>query len=64
MSFCIRTIRLPGEVNRPVYGGDTGVIATLASVHWSIIGVTEIAYQWVASRVADVQNYETREEWI
>ena len=51
ISFCIRTIRLPGEVNRPVYGGDTGVVATLASVPWFIIGVTGIAYQWVASRV-------------
>ena len=50
ITFCIRTIRLPGEVNRPVYGGDTGVIATLASVPWFIIGVTGIAYQWVASR--------------
>ena len=50
--FCIRTIRLPGEVNsRPAYGGDTGVIATLASVPWFIIGVTGIAYQWVASRM-------------
>jgi len=45
------TIRLPGELNRPAYGGETGVIATLASVPWFIIGVTGIAYQWVASRV-------------
>jgi len=46
------TIRLPGEVNnRPAYGGDTGVMATLASVPWFIVGVTGIAYQWVASRV-------------
>jgi hypothetical protein len=45
------TIRLPGEVNRPVYGGDTGVIATLASVPWFIVGISGIAYQWVASRV-------------
>ena len=49
--FYIRTIRLPGEVNRPAYGGDTGVIATLASVPWFIIGITGIAYQWVASRL-------------
>jgi hypothetical protein len=49
--FCIRTIRLPGEVNRPAYGGDTGVIATLASVPWFIIGVTGIAYEWVVSRL-------------
>ncbi|KAF8798604.1 vacuolar protein sorting/targeting protein 10 [Phlegmacium glaucopus] len=46
------TIRLPGEVNRlPAFGGDTGVIATLASIPWFIVGVTGIAYQWVASRV-------------
>jgi hypothetical protein len=49
--FCIRTIRLPGEVNRPAYGGDTGVIATLASVPWFIVGITGIAYQWFASKL-------------
>ena len=48
--FHIRTIRLPGEVNRPAYGGDTGVIATLASVPWFIVGITGITYHWVASR--------------
>jgi len=51
MSLWIRTIRLPGEVNRPAYGGDTGVMATLASVPWFIVGITGIAYEWVASRV-------------
>jgi len=45
------TIRLPGEVNRPAFGGDTGVVATLASIPWFIIGITGIGYEWVASRV-------------
>jgi len=45
------TIRLPGDASRPAYGGDTGVVATLASVPWFIIGVGGIAYEWVASRL-------------
>ena len=45
------TIRLPGDVTRTSYNHDTGVIATLASVPWFIIGVAGIAYEWVASRV-------------
>ncbi|KAF8894237.1 vacuolar protein sorting/targeting protein 10 [Gymnopilus junonius] len=44
------TIRLPGDTRSP-YGGDSGVLATLASVPWFIIGVGGIAYEWVASRV-------------
>jgi len=45
------TIRLPGDSRAPAYGGDTGIMATLASVPWFIIGITGIAYEWVASRV-------------
>jgi len=50
-SLCSSTIRLPGDANRAPYGGDTGIVATLASVPWFIIGVAGIAYEWVASRV-------------
>jgi hypothetical protein len=45
------TIRLPGEGARPAYGGDTGIVATLASVPWFIVGVAGIAWEWVASHV-------------
>jgi len=44
------TIRLPGDAGRPAYGGETGVMATLASVPWFIIGVAGIAFEWIASR--------------
>ena len=50
-SLCFSTIRLPGDANRASYGRDTGIVATLASVPWFIIGVAGIAYEWVASRV-------------
>ncbi|EDR05456.1 uncharacterized protein LACBIDRAFT_329753 [Laccaria bicolor S238N-H82] len=45
------TIRLPGDGGRPAYGGDIGVVATLASVPWSIVGVAGIAWEWVVSHV-------------
>jgi len=54
-----RTIRLPGDANRTSYGHDTGVIATLASIPWFIIGVAGIAYEWVASRV-DKHMFDSR----
>ncbi|KDR81165.1 hypothetical protein GALMADRAFT_241725 [Galerina marginata CBS 339.88] len=53
------TIRLPGDTRPPAYGGDTGVIATLASVPYFIIGVAGIAYEWVASR-ADAHLFRAR----
>ncbi|KAF8962397.1 vacuolar protein sorting/targeting protein 10 [Flammula alnicola] len=52
------TIRLPGDT-RPAYGGETGVMATLASVPWFIIGVGGIAYEWVVSR-ADTYLFRSR----
>jgi len=53
------TIRLPSDGSLPNYqyyggGTDTGVLATLASVPWFIVGVGGIAYEWVASRVEGV----------
>lgn len=44
-----RTIRLPNDTRSP--NGDSGVIATLASVPWFIVGIAGIGYEWVASRV-------------
>lgn len=52
------TIRLPGDT-RPAYGGETGVVATLASVPWFVIGVAGIAYEWVYSR-ADKYLFRSR----
>jgi len=33
-----------------MYGSDSGIIATLASVPWFLIGLGGIAYEWVASQ--------------
>lgn len=46
-SINYRTIRLPGD-GRP-YGRDSGVMDTLASVPWFLIGLAGIAYEYVAS---------------
>lgn len=54
-----RTIRLPGDANRTPYSRDTGVMSTLASIPWFIIGVAGIAYEWVASRV-DTHLFDSR----
>lgn len=56
--LCFSTIRLPGDT-RPAYGGNTGVMATLASVPWFVVGVAGIAYEWVASR-ADTHLFQSR----
>jgi len=57
--FFSRTIRLPGDGGRPAYGGDTGVVATLASIPWFIVGIAGITYEWVASRV-DTHMFSSR----
>ncbi|TFK75051.1 Oligoxyloglucan reducing end-specific cellobiohydrolase [Pluteus cervinus] len=41
------TIRLPSE---GPYGHDSGILATLASVPWFLVGIAGIAWEWVASR--------------
>ncbi|KAH9852157.1 Oligoxyloglucan reducing end-specific cellobiohydrolase [Lenzites betulinus] len=44
-------IRLPGADSGARYpGGDSGVLDTIASVPWFLLGVAGIAYEWVASR--------------
>lgn len=46
-----RTIRLPGGDNlRPAYS-DSGLLATLASVPWFVVGVVGIAWERVSSAV-------------
>jgi hypothetical protein len=47
------TIRLPGD-GRPRFStSDAGVVATLASVPWYLIGVANVAFEVVAERVRD-----------
>jgi len=44
------TIRLPGD-GRPAYRGDTGILSTLASVPWFLIGLAGIAWEYVATHL-------------
>jgi hypothetical protein len=47
------TIRLPGD-GRPTFGAsDAGVVETLASVPWFIIGIGNVAFESVAGWVRD-----------
>lgn len=45
-----RTIRLPGDGRSP-YNSDSGILDTLASVPWFIVGVAGIAWEWVVSHI-------------
>ncbi|KAJ7281966.1 vacuolar protein sorting/targeting protein 10 [Mycena rebaudengoi] len=42
------TIRLPGDGSSP-FGGNSGIVDTLASIPWVLIGIAGIAWEWVAS---------------
>jgi len=54
------TIRLPGD-NSHGYGEGSGVLATLASVPWFLIGVLGIAWEHVSSSVGStVAGYRPR----
>lgn len=54
------TIRLPGDT-RPAYGGDTGIVSTLASVPWFLIGLAGIAWEYVSSSLESAsQGFRTR----
>ncbi len=54
-----RNIRLPSDTR--AFGGDNGILATLASVPWFLIGVAGIAWEWVASNVESLSNnYRSR----
>lgn len=55
-----RTIRLPGD-NSYGYGEGSGVLATLASVPWFLIGVLGVAWENVSSFMGSVTaGYRTR----
>ncbi|KAI0351364.1 Oligoxyloglucan reducing end-specific cellobiohydrolase [Trametes cingulata] len=43
-------IRLPGADSGSRYSGGSGVLDTLASVPWFLVGVAGIAYEWVAEK--------------
>lgn len=46
-----RHIRLPGD-GGPYYGGSNGgVMETIASVPWFVVGVAGIAWEWIVSHV-------------
>ncbi|KAI0653007.1 Oligoxyloglucan reducing end-specific cellobiohydrolase [Cubamyces menziesii] len=44
-------IRLPGGDNGLRYSGGSGVMDTLASVPWYLLGIAGIAYEWVVDKV-------------
>ncbi|KAF8638219.1 hypothetical protein AX17_002368 [Amanita inopinata Kibby_2008] len=44
------TIRLPGDHTRTSYRGDSGVLSTLASVPWFLVGLGGIVWEWATSR--------------
>ncbi|KAI0750610.1 Oligoxyloglucan reducing end-specific cellobiohydrolase [Irpex lacteus] len=44
------TIRLPGPEGNSRYSGGSGVLSTLASVPWFLIGLGGIAWEWVSSK--------------
>ncbi|KAF8887404.1 Oligoxyloglucan reducing end-specific cellobiohydrolase [Infundibulicybe gibba] len=48
------TIRLPGDT-RSAYGNDTGVISTLLSVPWFLIGIAGVAWEWTTSRIENMR---------
>lgn len=53
------TIRLPGD-RRPLYRGDSGVMDTIASVPWFVIGLAGIAWEWVLSQM-DYAGFRSRQ---
>ena len=47
-------IRLPGGDSGTRFSTDSGVLDTIASVPWFLLGVAGFAYEWVASQVESV----------
>ena len=45
-----RTIRLPGDYSGGYRSSGSGMLDTLASVPWFLLGLASIAYEYVASR--------------
>ncbi|KAE9396840.1 Oligoxyloglucan reducing end-specific cellobiohydrolase [Gymnopus androsaceus JB14] len=53
-------IRLPTDT-RGSFGGDSGILSTLASVPWFLVGLAGIAWEFVASNVESLSNsYRSR----
>lgn len=61
-SVCLfRTIRLPGGDAGYRYSNDSGIVATLASVPWFLVGLAGIAWGWVSSNVESLgDNFRSR----
>ncbi|KAF5379599.1 hypothetical protein D9757_009216 [Collybiopsis confluens] len=49
-------IRLPADARSGYYGNDNGILATLASVPWFLVGLAGIAWEYVASNVESLSN--------
>ena len=47
-------IRLPGGDSGTRFSTDSGVLDTIASVPWFLIGLGGIAYEWVADKVESI----------
>ncbi|KAF8982150.1 hypothetical protein BDQ17DRAFT_1379044, partial [Cyathus striatus] len=51
------TIRLPGDGGRTSYhSSGSGIVDTIASVPWFLVGVASVGYEWVASRVSNFRR--------
>ncbi|KAF5345725.1 hypothetical protein D9757_014966 [Collybiopsis confluens] len=49
-------IRLPADTRSGYYGTDNGILATLASVPWFLVGLAGIAWEYVASNIESLSN--------
>ena len=57
----VSTIRLPGGDGGYRYSNDSGIVATLASVPWFLVGLAGIAWGWVSSNVESLgDNFRSR----
>lgn len=58
-----RNIRLPSD-SRSSFGGDSGILSTLTSVPWFLVGLAGIAWQFLASNVESLSNsYRARRRY-
>ncbi|KAG6840198.1 vacuolar protein sorting/targeting protein PEP1 [Blastosporella zonata] len=49
------TIRLPGDGSSS-FGSDSGILDTIASVPWFLVGIAGIAWEWVVSHVEGMSS--------
>lgn len=55
-------IRLPGGGQDPRYRGstDSGILATVASIPWFVVGIAGVGWEWVTSRMRDMSGGRRR----